>query len=369
MSKSSQPSDSDGNSSDAGSRLNARPAEQRLQEIAATLPGNTILATSIGRGQAAESLARARPDASVTCWFMDSHFAALASDHIALHPEGVPANLAINCIADWPEVECDMALLPIHSKSEAELSRDLLQSAFLRLREGGILVAAVDNPKDRWLHDQLKIYSKSVKVRPFDDAVVYFIIKDQPLKRVRDFSCEVCFKDLDVLLKLITRPGVFSHRELDNGARQLLDAVDVYPESRLLDIGCGSGAVSIGLAARDPSARIHAVDSNARAVWCTRKGADINGLTNITYEVNHTGIYGEPNSFDMALANPPYFADFQIAELFIHAAIRSLRPEGRLVLVTKQPKWYEENISRWLDDAEVFASRRYHIVSGIKPTV
>ena len=128
-------------------------------------------------------------------------------------------------------------------------------------------------------------------------------------------------------------------------------------------------AVSIGLAARDPSARIHAVDSNARAVWCTRKGAEINGLTNITYEVNHTGVYGEPNSFDMALANPPYFADFQIAELFINAAIRSLRPEGRLVLVTKQPKWYEENISRWLDDAEVFASRRYHIVSGIKPTV
>ena len=30
-------------------------------------------------------------------------------------------------------------------------------------------------------------------------------------------------------------------------------------------------------------------------------------------------------------------------------------------MVTKQPKWYEENLSRWLEDAEVFPSRRYHI--------
>jgi 16S rRNA (guanine1207-N2)-methyltransferase len=176
----------------------------------------------------------------------------------------------------------------------------------------------------------------------------------------------LAFRDLDRLIKIVTRPGVFSHRELDNGARQLLDAVDVFPEARILDLGCGSGAVALGLAARDPSAQVHAVDSNARAVGCTREGAILNGLGNVTVELSATGGMPQDTPFDMALANPPYFADFRIAELFIESAKRHLRKGGRLVLVTKQPKWYEENLERWLDQVEVFDSRRYWIASGIK---
>ena len=345
----------------AASRLAPRIAEQRLLEIARTLPGERIFSISIGRGQAAEALAQERPTASVTCWFLDSYHKHLASQHAA-----PLSNLRWECLADWPEAECDLALLPLHTKGEAELTRDLLQSAYQRLQMGGILMAAVDNPKDKWLHDQLKLFDKSVKVRPFDDAVVYFVKKTTPLKRERNFQCEVVYRDLDRLLTLVTRPGVFSHRELDNGARQLLDAVDVYPESRLLDLGCGSGAVAMGLAARDPMCKVHAVDSSARAVWCTREGARRNQLDNITVELNHDGLIGEPEQFDMVLANPPYYADFQIAERFIESAIRALRPGGRLVMVTKQSKWYEENLHRWLDEAEVFPSRKYFIASGTK---
>ncbi len=345
-------------------KLQARSSEQRLLEIAQTLPGQSILSMSLGRAQAAESLAVSRPDAKVHCWFIDSHHAALATEHAqSLN------NLTISCMEEWPDQVADLAMLPLHVTGESELSRDLLQTAYQRLQTGGMLIASVDNPKDRWLHDQMKTFDKSVKVRTFEDAVVYFVIKEHPLKRTRDFSCEFTFRDLDKIIRLVTRPGVFSHRELDNGARQLLDAVDVYPGARLLEIGCGSGAVSLGLAARDPSATIHAIDSNARAVWCTKRGAELNSLDNVTVELNHTGCYGEPARFDMALGNPPYYADFRIAELFIEAAVRSLRPEGRLVMVTKQPKWYEENLSRWLEDAEVFPSRRYHIVSGIKPSI
>ena len=196
--------------------------------------------------------------------------------------------------------------------------------------------------------------------------MVYLVEKTKPLKKLKDFSCSLAYRDCDELIQLITRPGVFSHRQLDNGARQLLDAVDVYPQSRLIDIGCGSGSVALGLAIRDPSAMVHAVDSNARAIWCVEQGKRLNKLSNITTELNATGMYDGPGSFDMALANPPYFGDFQIAEKFIEAAHRSLRPGGRLVLVTKQPAWYEENLVRWFHDTEVFPSRRYHIASGVK---
>jgi 16S rRNA G1207 methylase RsmC len=369
-------------------RLTPRCEELRLWEIVRDLDlapyrklacgvdshqGMRVAAISTGRAQAAEWLARSTPDANVTVWYLDQFQSFRALEHIGLadgeskEPLGVPANLHVACVADLPEETYQLAMLPLVSSGEVELARDYLQQMYHRLAIGGRLVVSVDNPDDKWVHDQLKNFEKSVKVRKFDDAMVYMVDKLSPLKKLKDFSCELAFRDCEEMIRFITRPGVFSHRQLDNGARQLLDAVDVYPQAKLLEIGCGSGSVTLGLAKRDPSARVHAVDSNARSLDCLSRGCKLNDLTNVTMELNHTGVYGEPNQFDMALANPPYFGDFRIAEKFLVAAHRSLRPGGRLVLVSKQPRWYQENLERWFIDCEVFPSRRYHIASGVKP--
>ncbi len=325
-------------------------------------PGSSIGVVSLGRSQVAESLAESRPDADVFSWYLDGYQADLARKHCR-----ELANLQILCQADWPEREIDLAVIALSKAGEAELSRETIQSAYHRLKTNGWLVVAVDNASDRWVHELLKGYAKSVKVRPFEDAMVYRIEKTTPLKKIKDYSCELSFRDCDETIQLVTRPGVFSHREFDNGARQLLDAVDVFPDSRLLDIGCGSGAVTLGLAARDPSAAIFSFDSNARAVECTRRGAQLNGFENVTVDHHWEGDYRDPNSFDMALANPPYFGDMRIAQWFVDAALRSLRPGGRLVLVTKQPKWYAEKLPELFNDVEVFESKRYFIASGVKP--
>jgi len=346
-----------------------------LQKLASNNADSKLQVASIsfGRAQAAEWFARANTDSHVTCWFLDQFHAFRASEHMMLSEEKtgptqeLPTNVEIACTADLPIKEYHLALIPLVSSGEAELSRDFLQQMFHQLAIGGRLVVSVDNPDDRWLHDQMKGFEKSVKVRKFSDAVVYMIDKKTPLKKLKDFSCELAFRDCEELIQLITRPGVFSHRQLDNGARQLLDAVDVYPGARLLDIGCGSGSVTLGIAKRDPSAVVHAVDSNSRSLSCLTRSLKLNRINNVTVELNHTGVYGDANQYDMALANPPYFGDFRIAEKFIAAAHRSLRPGGRLVLVTKQPNWYRENLERWLIECDVFESRRYHIVSGVKP--
>ncbi|MFN6127591.1 MAG: class I SAM-dependent methyltransferase [Planctomycetota bacterium] len=325
-----------------------------------------VAGCSPGRGQAFAAIADRFPQGVVDLWYLDLHHSTLATDHARDASGELPANLTIRCAADLDRKDLDWTIVPLSSGGEQELTRDLVQQHYHALAIQGHMIVSVDNPKDRWVHELLKTYEKRIRVRPFADAVVYIVEKTQALKKCKDFSCQLAFRDCDELIQLVTRPGVFSHRELDNGARQLLDAVDVYPEAKLIDIGCGSGSVTLGLAKRDGSAHVHAVDSNARALACLQQGVLLNGLENVSWELNAQGNYRDPSTFDMALANPPYFGNFLIAEKFLQAAHRSLRPGGRLVLVTKQPSWYETNMPRWFESCEVFPSRRYHIASGIK---
>ncbi len=342
-------------------RLPVREEEQRLIQIASDLPGTRIGAMSLGRGQAAEYLAKERSQSTVVLWYIDRYQSELARQHAQ-----PLSNLKITCAPDWPVQRFDLTLVCTSTRGEAELTRDTLQDAYDHLDIGGHLVASVDNPNDRWLHQQLKAFDKSVKVRTFDDATVYFIQKAVPLRKRKTFSCELTFKDHDSIIRLITRPGVFSHRQLDNGARQILNAVELFPSANVVDIGCGSGAIALALAARDPSVMVHAYDSNSRAVECARRSAVLNGLTHVQIDLNCDGQYGEANQFDIAVANPPYFADLRIAELFVQSARRSLKPGGRLILVNKQPEWYSEYLADLFEKVDVYRSRGYHIATGTK---
>jgi 16S rRNA (guanine1207-N2)-methyltransferase len=353
--------------------LPPRPAEAHALEIARGLSGERIICTTVGRAQAAVSLAAERPSArvtavtAVTAWFLDLYRHDLA---VAAWADP-PAGLAAACAADMPPGPYDLAVLPLSKDGEAELSREMIQAALQQLAIGGHLVVAIDNAKDKWLHEQLTETGETVRVRPAagpkPETIAYIVQKTREPQKVRDFSCEFVFRDRERLLKAVSRPGVFAHRRIDPGARHLLNAVDVAPELRVLDIGCGSGCVAIGIAARDPSVHVHAFDSSARAVECTRRGAAMNDLGNITVALEAAGDVPEPGTWDLALANPPYYADFRIAELFVDSARRALAPGGTLLVVTKQPSWYLEHMpATWNDVAQEFV-KNYHIIEAVRP--
>lgn len=334
-----------------------RPAEERLLEVASGFAGDRILGVTLGRADALASMAACRPDARVVCWMRDQYRASLV--------EKAPANLSVVCAADPPEGPIDLAVLPFTMHGEAELTRETLQEATHRLEIGGVLVAATDNPRDTWLAQQMNALFKGVRPHRFNDAVVYTATKAEPLRRRRDFSCEFVYRDGEHLLKAVTRPGVFSHRHIDPGARQLLAAAEPAPGDRVLDIGCGAGTIAMAIAARVPATHVHAVDSDARAVHCARRGVEVNGLTNVTVELNAFGGYEGVGGYDLAVTNPPYYADNQIAARMVEAAHHSLRAGGRLLCVTKAPEWYEENLSpdRWRG-LEIAPSKRYFVVSA-----
>lgn len=347
--------------------LPPRPAEAHALEVARQLPGMRIVCSTVGRGQAAHGLAVDRPDASVVAWFLDLHPCEAARGSW----DAPVVNLRAACVADMPAGPYDLAVVPLAKDGEAELSRDILQAALVNLAIGGHLVAAIDNARDRWLREQLAETGETVRVRPAAgdaDTVAYIVRKTREPARIRDFSCEVVFRDREHLLKTITRPGVFAHRRIDPGARHLLNAVDVAAETRVLDIGCGSGCVAVGIAARDPRVRVHAFDSSARAVEATRRAAELNALDNVTVALEAEGHVPEAGSWDLALANPPYYSDFRLAALFVEAARMALAPGGTLLVVTKQPQWYLEELPRMWTDVAREEVKTYHLIEAVRPS-
>ena len=111
----------------------ARPAELHAATIAQELSGNYILATTVGRGQAAITLAETRPDAVVNLWFHDQYQQRLLISAV----QDFPAQLSLYCEADTPvrahEGQYDLAVIPVFKSGEAEFTRDVLQAAFQAL--------------------------------------------------------------------------------------------------------------------------------------------------------------------------------------------------------------------------------------------
>jgi len=349
--------------------LAPRPSEQILIDVLGEVPPGRILCTSLGRGQFASAAARSNANSSVCCLFLDLH----ALEQTRLQLADAPVNLRLECAADFPEGPFDAVALPISTAGEAELVRDWLQAGHQRLREGGTLLAATDNPDDTWLHGEMRKLFAKVTRRAGEQGTLYKAIKTGPLKKLKDFECQFAFRDEGRLIQAISRPGVFSHRQVDGGARALLRATVIEAGQQVLELGCGSGVVSLAAALRAPDVHVLAIDSNPRAVECTARGAQLNGLTNLEVRLGTAESHKEyeaPNeAFDLVLANPPYYSNFRIAEIFAQSAARALNGTGTALFVTKRTDWYAENLPRWFAQISTESVGNYSIVRAGGPQI
>ena len=108
-------------------------------------------------------------------------------------------------------------------------------------------------------------------------------------------------------LQLVVLPDVFNPKLLRSGAflvAQVARPDLLPPRSRVLDLGCGSGAC--GLAAARRGSHVVAVDINPSAVRCTRVNALLNDLD---VDVRLGDLFGPvaADRFDVVLFNPPYY--------------------------------------------------------------
>jgi hypothetical protein len=131
---------------EAALQVRTPAAEQLLIKEIPALSGEKILCTSLGRGQFAQMAASYFPQAQVTCQFFDKYLADEAIQHCVAEQGGAgEGKLVIACAADFPAETFDLVVIPVDSRGESELTRDLLQSGHDRLEAGGRLLTATSN--------------------------------------------------------------------------------------------------------------------------------------------------------------------------------------------------------------------------------
>lgn len=188
-------------------------------------------------------------------------------------------------------------------------------------------------------------------------------------------------------LELVAHGGAFAGPRLDIGTRVLLEVLEldgsqlrrsepksaengpdggdsarasgvvIAAGSRVLDLGCGTGALAVSWARAHPRDRVVATDRSAAAVASARATASANGVAD-RVEVTHddAGSALAAASFDTVLLNPPFHLGASVhtgaATRLFDAAARLLRPDGELFTVYNSSLGYRAELTRLVGPTE-----------------
>lgn len=147
--------------------------------------------------------------------------------------------------------------------------------------------------------------------------------------------------------------AVFSGDRIDPGSKLLLLESEVPdpPPVQALDLGCGYGPIALTLAHRAPTARVWAVDVNARAVDLCRDNATALGLANVEPVLvtadDPTGAVPDDIRFDLIWSNPPIRIGKAVLHDLLLRWLDRLTPTGVAVLVVHKHLG-ADSLQRWL---------------------
>lgn len=173
------------------------------------------------------------------------------------------------------------------------------------------------------------------------------------------------------LLGFTVDAGVFSTRGLDPGTALLIEHLSARPADRVLEIGCGWGAVGVAASRLVPEGHVVLTDVNRRAARLARENLARNRATNAEVREGHLfGPVGEER-FDLIVSNPPFRAGRALVLELLEQATAHLRPGGRLLLVGKGSqgiRYYQEWLhDHWPGRVEVLGRRSGYRVLEASP--
>lgn len=175
-------------------------------------------------------------------------------------------------------------------------------------------------------------------------------------------------------LTVCAHGGAFGGPALDVGTRSLASFFDRLPEpadqpgGRVVDLGCGTGALAVLLARRYPDAMVWAVDDSWAAVQSAAATAASNGLADRVHTVWADALETFPDgSLDLVVCNPPFHRgtakDSSVAYAMVAEAGRALRPGGELWTVFNSHLPYLTALRRRVGRTEVLGQDRHFTVT------
>jgi len=177
--------------------------------------------------------------------------------------------------------------------------------------------------------------------------------------------------DGEDVLSLATLPGVFAGDRLDAGTALLLEHLEIPAGIRVLDAGCGAGAIGL-MAKRRGAGHVLMTDVDVFAVASVRRTIAVNHLAAV--EAVASDVYdGLPaDRYDLIVSNPPFhqakLVDHDMAERLIREAPAHLDAGGRVLIVANVFLAYGKILERHFHNVRtVVSTRQYHVLEATSP--
>jgi len=108
-------------------------------------------------------------------------------------------------------------------------------------------------------------------------------------------------------LKLFVNKDVLIPRpETELLIEMVLKTIENFESPKIIDIGCGSGAIALALKSQLPDAQVTAVDISPKAIAIAKKNARMN---NLDIELVESDLFSNVRGkYDILVSNPPYIA-------------------------------------------------------------
>lgn len=307
---------------------------------------------------------RALSSIEALCYQMDLHQAERLQTELSEQQTTAKVVTAAD-LWDLPADYQTVLYLPARG-GERQLKIDMIEQAFHILRPHGTLIIWSPYETDSFFANLLKkIFGRVHSPHVGGESVVLWCQREGERPRRRH---EVAFQARIAggpSCRFVSRPGVFSYGRFDNGARALVETMTVQDGARVVDLGCGCGTNGVFAAQQTGTAgHIAFVDSNVRAIALAELNARSNGVADFQTVASSRAEGLPENSFDVVLANPPYYANYSIARMFLARSRRLLKPDGCCYLVTKQVQEIADLMMETYEDVEAMMHRGYTILSG-----
>jgi 16S rRNA (guanine1207-N2)-methyltransferase len=314
--------------------------------------------------EAAEVVAAAGVS-DVLCYQMDLFQAERLQEE--LDARGLHADIATRAdLWDLPQ-PLQTIVFPVPRGGERMLKIDMIEQAYHALEPQGTLVALTPYGSDTMLQPALKkVFGRVHVPQETRHAALWCQRGGERQRRRHEIRFHVRVDETNSL-SFVSRPGVFSYGRFDHGARALMEVAEIEPGDRVVDLGCGIGTNGVLAARRSgPEGFTAFVDSNVRAIALADLNArnlGVPGFETIA-TASLTGL--QAASFDVVLANPPYYAQLSIAERFIACGHEALKDGGRFYLVSKLLDKMHPLVDDAFPGVEIFERRGYFIFAGRK---